>query len=151
MLFDQIQNDIKEAMRNKSATELSTLRMLLSRVKNEQIAKQKDFTDLEIVDVISSEVKRRRDSVEAYTKGDRPELAQKEADEIAVLQKYMPVQMSEDEVRAVVTETLSGQTGADGQPIGAKDFGKAMGMVMPKLKGKAEGGTISKVLKEILK
>lgn len=145
MLKDKIDEDLKQAMRDKRSTELDTLRMLRARIKNEEIAKQKDFADEDIVNIIGSEVKRRKDSVQAYTSGNRPELAQKENDEITVLQKYLPKQLSEEEVRAVITETLAGQI------FTAQEFGKAMGLVMPKLKGKADGSVISKVLKEMVK
>lgn len=145
MLKEKIDEDLKQAMRDKRSTELDTLRMLRARIKNEEIAKQKDFADEDIVNIIGSEVKRRKDSVQAYTSGNRPELAQKENDEIVILQKYLPKQLSEEEVRAVITETLAGQT------FTAQEFGKAMGLVMPKLKGKADGSVISKVLKEMVK
>ncbi|MDB4939648.1 MAG: hypothetical protein JWO40_73 [Candidatus Doudnabacteria bacterium] len=145
MLKDQIVLDLKNAMIAKQQTELNTLRMLKARVMNEEIAKGKDFTDEDIIPVIASEVKRRKDSVEAFTRGGRPELAEKEQAEISVLQKYLPEQISEDEVRKIVDQTLAGET------LTAADFGKAMGLLMPKLKGKADGQLISKILKEKLK
>jgi uncharacterized protein YqeY len=144
MIKDQIDQDLKAAMIAKEQVKLDTLRMLRARIKNEEIAKGNEFSDEDIVTVLGSEVKRRRDSIQAYTDGGRPELAEKEQQEIDVLQKYMPEQMSEDEVRKVVEETLSGQT------LTKADFGKAMGMLMPKLKGKAPGDLISKILKEKL-
>lgn len=144
MLKEQIDADLKAAMHAKDQVTLDTLRMLRARIKNEEIAKGKDFVDEEIVSVIGSEVKKRKDSVTAYTEGNRPELAAKEQSEIVVLQKYLPEQISEDEVRKIIEETLSGQT------FKASDFGKAMALVMPKLKGKADGSLISKILKEKL-
>lgn len=144
MLKEQIDADLKAAMHAKDQVTLDTLRMLRARIKNEEIAKGKDFADEEIVSVIGSEVKKRKDSVTAYTEGNRPELAAKEQTEIAVLQKYLPEQISEDEVRKTIEETLSGQT------FQASDFGKAMALVMPKLKGRADGSLISKILKEKL-
>lgn len=144
MLKEQIDADLKAAMHAKDQVTLDTLRMLRARIKNEEIAKGKDFADEEIVSVIGSEVKKRKDSVTAYTEGNRPELAAKEQTEITVLQKYLPEQISEDQVRKIIEETLSGQT------FQASDFGKAMALVMPKLKGKADGSLISKILKEKL-
>jgi uncharacterized protein YqeY len=144
MLKEKILEDLKKAMLAKQQTEVDTLRMLKARVMNEEIAKGKVFSDEDILPVISSEVKRRRDSVEAFTQGGRPELAEKEQQEIVVLQKYLPQQMSEEEVRKIVEETLAGQT------LTSADFGKAMGVLMPKLKGKADGAVISKILKEKL-
>lgn len=145
MLKEKLNSDLKSAMVAKEQTKLDTLRMLKSRIKNEEIAKQKEFTDEEIITVISSEVKRRKDSFEQYTAGNRPELAQKEQDEINILQTYLPEQLSEDEVRKIIEESLQGKS------FVAADFGKAMGAVMPKLKGKADGALISKILKEKLK
>lgn len=145
MLKDQIENDLKSAMREKQQLELDTLRMLRARIKNEEIAKQKEFGDPEVMDIVASEIKRRKDSIEQYTSAGRPELAEKEAQEMKILLGYMPEQMSEDEVRAIVEQTL------EGQAFTQAEFGKAMGMVMPKLKGKASGDVISKILKEKLK
>lgn len=144
MLKEQIDADLKAAMHAKDQVTLDTLRMLRARIKNEEIAKGKDFADEEIVSVIGSEVKKRKDSVTAYTEGNRPELAAKEQAEIVVLQKYLPEQISEYEVKKIIEETLSGQT------FQASDFGKAMALVMPKLKGRADGSLISKILKEKL-
>ena len=145
MLKDQIENDLKSAMREKQQLVLDTLRMLRARIKNEEIAKQKEFGDPEVMDIVASEIKRRKDSIEQYSNAGRPELAEKEAQEMKILLGYMPEQMSEDEVRAVIEQTLEGQT------FTQAEFGKAMGMVMPKLKGKASGDVISKILKEKLK
>ncbi len=145
MLKDQIENDLKSAMREKKQLELDTLRMLKSRIKNEEIAKQSEFGDPEVMDVVASEIKRRKDSMQQYTDAGRPELASKEEQEMKVLLGYMPEQMSEDEVRSVIDRTLDGQT------FTPAEFGKAMGMVMGKLKGKASGDVISKILKEKLK
>src|SRR6185369_1581925 len=145
MIKEQIENDLKESLKAKDALRADTLRMLKTRIKNEEIAKQKEFSEEEIMPLIQSEMKRRKDSVEAYTKGNRPELAKKEQDEIAILQKYLPDQMSEAEVAKIIDETLNGQG------FGPADFGKAMGAVMPKLKGKEDGAIVSKLLKEKLK
>ena len=145
MLKIQINDDLKEALKNRNAVAADALRMLKARIQNDEISKQKEFDDNQIVEVIFSEVKKRKDSVEAYTKGNRPELAEKEQQEIIVLQKYLPKQLNETEIREIVQQTLGDQT------LTAADFGKAMGMVMPKLKGKAQGDAISKVIKEILK
>lgn len=145
MLKDKLDSDLKAAMFSKEQNKLDTLRMLKARIKNEEIAKQKDFTDEEITTVISSEVKRRKDSIEQYTTGNRPELAQKEQEEITILQEYLPEQLSEEEVRKIIDQSL------EGKEFAVADFGKAMGTVMPALKGKADGAIISRILKEKLK
>ncbi len=117
------------------------MRGLKSRVKNEEIAKHKDFSDPEIEDVIASEVKRRKDSSLAFTTGNRPELAAKEDSEIAILMAYMPEQLPESEVEKIIDAQLAGKN------FTSADFGKAMGVVMPHLKGKTSGDVVSKILK----
>ena len=145
MIKQQIETDLKTAMIAKDQVKTDALRMLKSRIKNEEIAKQKDFSEEELQSIIASEIKRRKDSVQAYITGNRPELAEKEQQEIDALAKYLPEQLSEEQVRAIIEEKLSGQD------LSAKDFGKAMGLVMPSLKGRAEGDLVSKLLKEKLK
>ena len=145
MLKQQIDNDLKEALKNKNALLAGTLRMLKSRVKNEEIAKQKEFDDAEIQTIIGSEIKRRKDSVAAYTLGNRLELAAQEQDEISMLEKYLSEQLSEQEIANIIDQTL------EGTDFTSSDFGKAMAAVMPSLKGKADGSVVSKLLKEKLK
>ena len=151
MFQEKLDNDLTAAQKAKDSLRVDTLRLLKARIKNEQIIAQgegkqsAELPDDKIMAIISSEIKKRRDSVEAYTKGGRPELAKKEQDEIEILQKYLPEQLSESEVAKIIDETLTGQA------LSAADFGKAMGLVMSKLKGKADGTLISKLLKEKLK
>lgn len=144
MIKEQIDADLKQAMIAKEPVKTDTLRMLKARIKNEEIAKGKEFNDEEIQSVVASEIKRRKESAQAFIDGGRDELALKEQEEIQVLHSYMPEQMPEEEVKQVIVETISGQN------FTAKDFGKAMSLVMPKLKGKADGAVISKILKEEL-
>ena len=141
MLLEQIDSDLKEALKSKNSVQADCLRMLKSRIKNEEIAKQKVFSDEELQTIIFSEIKKRKDSVQAFLKGNRKELADKEQQEITYLQKYLPEQFSEEEVAAVINEKLSGQN------FTAADFGKAMGLVMPALRGKADGEIVSRLLK----
>lgn len=145
MLKERIENDLKEALKSKDLVAADTLRMLKSRIQNEQIAKQKEISEEDLLVLVSSEIKRRKDSVQAYTSAGRMELAEKEQREISILQKYLPEQFSEQEISKIIDETLSGQN------LTQADFGKAMGMLMPKVKGKAPGDVVSKLLKEKLK
>lgn len=144
MLKEKIEKDLQDALRSKDKTKADALRMLKSRIKNEEIAAQKTLNDEDIISAVSSEIKKRKDSVSAYVSGNRPELAEKEQMEIEILKKYMPQQLSEQEVIGIIEETLKGKG------FGPSDFGKAMGILMPKVKGKAEGGLVSKLLKEKL-
>jgi hypothetical protein len=151
MITEQIESDLKDALRAKDHLAADTLRMLKARIMNEGIAQglkaegsTVSFADDKLQTIISSEIKRRKDAATAFEQGGRPELAEKEQQEAKILLKYMPEQLSEDDVRKVIDSALAGQTFA------ANDFGKAMALVMPQLKGKADGQLISKILKEKL-
>ena len=148
MLNEEIQKDLIRAMKAKDATTVSTLRMLTSAIMYYKLEKgedRRDVKDEDVVNVVQREIKKRRESVELYRKGGREEQAVKEEEEIIVLKKYLPEQMSEEEVRKIVRETIS-QTGASGQ----SDMGKVMGALMPKTKGKADGAMVSRIVREEL-
>lgn len=148
MLKDKIKEDIKEAMKKGEAERLSVLRMLDAAIKNKEIEKKKKETGLsddEILEVVSSEAKKRKDAAEQFKKGGRPELAEKEEKEIAVLSVYLPPQLSEAEIEALVKEAVS-SVGAKTE----KDFGKVMGRLAPKIKGRADGALVSSIVKTYL-
>jgi|SRR5579872_243723 len=145
MLKTKIDNDLTEALKAKDSLKADTLRMLKTRIKNDEISAQKESDDDKVQSAVASEIKKRRDSVEAYKNAGRTELAEKESKEIEILSIYLSAQLSEQQVATIIDQALSGQN------FSAADFGKAMGLVMPKLKGKADGSLISKVLKEKLK
>jgi hypothetical protein len=142
---DQINTDLKQAMRDKNEAALSTLRMLSAALTNKTIALRQGeavmLTDEQISEVIASEIKKRNDSVEAYVAGNRPELAAKEQAEIDLLKKYLPEQASDVEIEAIVKEIVS---------AGATDFGKTMGQAMARLKGKADGKRVGEAVKKVL-
>lgn len=144
-LIDQIDQDLTGAMKDGQETIVSTLRMLKSAIKNTQIQKQKELTDEDIVSVIQSQIKSRQDSVEMYTKGGREELAKKETDEINIIKKYLPEQMSEEEitkqVKSIITELNA---------TSIQDMGKVMGKASENFRGKADMSTVSKIVKENL-
>jgi hypothetical protein len=144
-LLEQINQDLKQAMLKKEVEILSTLRMLIAAIRNKEITLRKDgeaeLSDEQVLEVISSEVKKRRDSIEAYISGGRQELADKENSEIKILEKYLPEQMSDEELEKVVKEVIA--TGAD-------NFGKVMGQVMSRVKGKADGGKVGEMVKKLL-
>lgn len=145
MLKDQIEQDLVTAMKSKDENSLLVLRMLKSALKNKEIEKKNELDESDIIGVIQSQIKSRRDSVQMYKTGNREDLAQKEEKEIEILQKYLPEQMSEQEVRAVVKNAIA-TTGA----TQISDMGKVMGSVMGELKGKADGSMISTLVKEEL-
>lgn len=163
MLKEEIQNTITRAIKEGQEELLSTLRMVSAAIiskekeKRYKISKQKpdlkesglikesQLTDEEIIDVISSEIKKRRDAVELYVKGNRLELADKEKKEIEILQKYLPKQLSEEEIKNLVQDAIT-KTGAKE----IKDMGRVMQELMPMVKGKADSSLVSKVVKESL-
>lgn len=144
-LRDQIPEDLKTALREKKSLDLSVLRMLQAAVKNREIDNKGELIDEEIVQVVSSEIKKRRDAIEEFTKVSRKDAAEAEQLEIDVLMKYMPEQLSEEELASKVKELVAGSGAA-----GLKDLGIAMKVVMPALKGKADGKLINKYVREQL-
>jgi uncharacterized protein YqeY len=141
-LKERLDQDLKTAMREKAQLRLDTIRMLKSAIKYREIELMKPLDDAGIHAVISSEVKRRRDAVEQYRAGNRPELAEKEEAEIAILQGYLPQQLTQDELRAKV-EAAVAATGAQGM----KDMGKVMKALLPEVQGRAEGSAVSELVK----
>jgi len=146
-LRDRLMEDMKQAMKDKEAgrLKLSVIRMVRSAAKNVEIDRRKELDDNELLEVLAKEVKMRRDSLDEFRKADRPELLATLEQEIAVLMEYLPEQMSEAEVRALVTQAV-----ADAQAASAKDMGKVMALLMPKVKGRADGKLVNSIVKEML-
>ena len=161
LLKEKLQADVKDALKSHNAEKRMLLGMILSAVKvreldkrgrliktiadTVELEKQMALNDEEIIEVLSSEIKKRKDSVEQYNNGGRPELAEKEQKEIDTLIQYMPEQMSDDEVRNEIKRAIS-ETGASGP----KDMGKVMGAISAKIKGKFDGSRASAMVKEEL-
>lgn len=145
MLKQTVEQQIKEALKAGEALRLSTLRLLLSAINNEEIAKQKELSEEEITSVVQHQAKQRREAIEAYEKGGRVELARKESQELEILNKFLPQQLSEEEVKKNVLEIIAGLSDDD-----RKSFGKVMGTVMARLKGQTEGNLVGKVVKEVM-
>ncbi len=145
-LKEQIPQDLKNALRNKRTLELSVLRMLQAALKNKEIDnKKEELTDEGVIGVVGAEIKKRRDAAREFEKVNRPDAADQEKAEIEILMKYMPQQMSEDEIRAAVKNAID-QTQAQSM----KDIGKVMKVLMPTVKGKADGQAVNKIVKEEL-
>ena len=146
-LRDRLTEDMKQAMKEKEAgkLKLSVIRMVRSAAKNVEIDRRKELDDNELLDVVAKEVKMRRDSLDEFRKAGRPELLAVLEQEIAILMQYLPEQMSEAEVRALVTQAV-----ADAQAASAKDMGKVMALLMPKVKGRADGKLVNSIVKELL-
>ncbi|MGO3609042.1 MAG: GatB/YqeY domain-containing protein [Enterococcus sp.] len=144
-LLTTLNEDMKQAMRAKDKETLQVIRMLKASIQNEQIKKGQDLNEEEELTVLSREMKQRRDSLTEFEKADRSDLADKVKKEIVIVENYLPAQLSEEEIRAIVQEAIT-KTGA----TSPKEFGKVMGAVMPKVKGKADGNQVNAVVKELL-
>ncbi|BBM19158.1 hypothetical protein G15_2830 [Enterococcus avium] len=144
-LLTTLNEDMKQAMRAKDKETLQVIRMLKASIQNEQIKKGQDLNDEEELTVLSREMKQRRDSLTEFEKADRTDLAEKVKKEIVIVENYLPAQLSEEEIRAIVQEAVT-NTGA----TSPKEFGKVMGAVMPKVKGKADGNQVNAIVKELL-
>lgn len=147
-LRQKITEDLKMAMKKGDALKRDTLRMLDAMIKNTEIEKMKKDTGLteeEIIEVAGRAIKQRKDSVAQYETGGRPELAEKEKQEIEILSVYMPEQLGEDKIREVVKEVIAA-TGATSK----SEMGKVMGLAMSKLKGQADGNVVKKIVEESL-
>lgn len=144
-LKKKISDDVKQAMKSGDTVKRSILRMLLSSINNTEKAKQSPLDNSDVLGAIAKEVKRHQESIDAFKKGNRPDLVEKEEAEMVILQSYLPQQMSHDEVVAAVKEVIAA-VGAEGPG----DKGKVMKDLMPKLKGKADGKEINEVVTELL-
>ena len=145
LLKDQITEDMKTAMRAKEAERLGTIRLLLSACKQKEVDERVVLDDTMVIAIIDKMIKQRKDSIDAFTKADRKDMADKEAAEIAVLQGYLPVRMTSDEVLAAV-KAIVATLGA----AGPGDMGKVMGAAKTQLAGKAEMGQVSAAVKAAL-
>ncbi len=143
MLKEKIQQDIKTALKAGDSKKRTLLGMVSAAIKNKEIEKRSELSDDEVIAVVASEIKKRKDSVEQFKKGGRQELAEGEKKEAEMLMAYMPEQMSEEDVRAEVKKTIA-ETGTKD----IKEMGKVIGAVMAKVKGKADGQLVSRMVKE---
>ena len=146
-LRDRLTEDMKLAMKDKEAgkLKLSVIRMVRSAAKYLEIDRHKELDDNELLEVVAKEVKMRKDSLEEFRKANRPELLATLEQEIAILMEYLPEQMGEPEVRALVAQAV-----ADAQASSPKDMGKVMAILMPKVKGRADGKLVNSLVKEML-
>jgi len=144
-VMERLNQDMKQAMKDKAAGKLSVIRMVKAALKNEEINKGRLLSEDEELTILTRELKQRRDSLQEFEKAGREDLAEKTREEIAVLTEYLPAQLSEDEIRQIVREAISA-TGA----VSKKEMGKVMGAIMPKVKGKADGTLVQKIVSDEL-
>lgn len=144
-LLSTLNSDMKTAMRAKDKERLAVIRMLKASLQNEEIKVGHELNADEELTILSREMKQRRDSLAEFEKAGREDLSEKVKIEIAIVENYLPAQLSDEEIRQIVAQAIA-DTGA----ISAKEFGKVMGAVMPKVKGKADGNQVNAIVKELL-
>ena len=144
-LADRIKDDMKVAMRERDKDRLGTIRLILAAIKQQEVDLRETLTDDDVLTILNKMMKQRRDSIEQFNKAGRDELAAKEQSEIEVIQDYLPEQLSQDDILALVDEAISA-TGAESM----RDMGKVMGMLKPKLQGRADMGQVSGLIKSKL-
>ena len=142
VLKDRLRTDLTAAIKARDEVRSSTLRMVLTAITNAEVAgkEARELTDDDIIGVLSSEAKKRREAATAFTDGGRAEMAAKEAAEAEVIAEYLPAQLTGQEIADLVTSAIA-QTGAAGE--GMKAMGKVMGMIQPQVKGRADGGAVA--------
>jgi Uncharacterized conserved protein len=140
-LLARLQGDLNSARKSQDKPATLLLSTVLSEVKNKKIELRRDPVDADVIDVLRKSIKRRKESVEMYTKGNRQDLADKETSEAAALEKYLPAQVSDEELRAAVKAAIAG---------GATQIGAVMGKVLPQFKGRADGSAINAIAREEL-
>lgn len=142
---ERIFNDLKEAMKTQDKELLSVIRMVKGAISLDEIDKKRELNDDEIIDVISKQIKTRKESIIEFEKGNRTDLIEKTNSEIEILNKYMPEQLSEEEIMEEINKVFE-----EINPTGMSDMGKIMGKVTPIFRGKADMSFVSKVIKEKL-
>lgn len=143
----KIKTNLLEALRSGDKFRADTLRYLLSAIHNAEISKGKDatLTEEELVEVLQKQVKQRQESIKAYKKGERADLAEKEEKELEIIKGYLPEQFPEEEIKKLAEEAIK-----EVDAKGPQDMGKVMGALMPKVKGRADGSVVSRIVKELL-
>ena len=137
-LKNRLQDDLKKAMIERDKVRKNVIRFVRSVIHDREIERKQTLDDESVIDVLGKQAQQRRDSIEAFEQGNRPELVAKEKAELDVILEYLPKQLTEDEVRKIVLKAIEGF-----ELTGPKDMGKVMSTVMPELKGRAEGKTVS--------
>ena len=146
-LKSQLQEDLNTALKAGDKITVEALRMVKAAIMKLEVSgkEKKEASDEEVQQIITKELKQRKDSIEQFRAGNRPELAEKEEAEMKVIQKYLPQQMSEEELRTLISDALT-TTGA----TSSSDMGKVMGALIPKIKGRADGALVNKLVQELL-
>ncbi len=142
---DKLMIDMKDAMKQKQQLRKSVITMLRASIKQVEIDKKIELNDDDIIDIIATQVKQKRGAIEEFIKGDRKDLADEALEEITVLENYLPEPLTEEELKVLISAAVS-EVGAQSM----KDMGKVMGLINPQVKGKADGKTVSQIVKSFL-
>jgi len=144
-LSERLNEDMKQAMKSQDKFKLSVIRMIRSSIKNAEIDRRKTLDDNEVLDVLSREIKQRKDSLQEFEKAGRDDLVENLKKEIAIIAEYMPQPLSEEELKAIVRQTIQ-ETGASSKA----DMGKVMSALMPQVKGRADGKLVNQLVQQFL-
>lgn len=149
-LKEQIQHDLTQAMRDKDAITTSTLRMVITAITNEEVAGKevRTLSEQDLITVLTREAKKRREASTAYAEANRPELASKEDDELAVIERYLPTALTDDEIAQIIASAVQQVT--DAGQTGPSSMGAVMKIVQPQTAGRADGGKIAGLVKQAL-
>lgn len=145
-IIDNINEDFKKAIKEKDEIKISTLRQIKNQITNTEIKKGRSLSEEEIREVIFSLVKSHNESIESFKSGNRPDLVEKEEKELSILKTYLPQQLSEEDLKIIISETIK-EVGA----TSLKDIGKVMSRLMPKVKGRADGAKVKLLVEEFFK
>ncbi|WP_046214709.1 GatB/YqeY domain-containing protein [Paenibacillus wulumuqiensis] len=144
-LSERLNENMKQAMRDKDKFKLSTIRMVRSTIKNLEIDLKRDLNDEEVLDILSREIKQRKDALQEFEKAGRDDLTSNLRAEIEIISEYLPAQLSEEEIKVIVQQTIL-ETGASSKA----DMGKLMSALMPKVKGRADGKVVNQTVQQLL-
>lgn len=144
-LIAKIEGDLKEALKNREERKISILRLLLSDIHNQEIAKRGKLTEEEVQKVLSQAVKKHKDSIDQFQKGHRNDLVEKEQEELEIIKSYLPEVLSAEALQSIIREVIGRL-----KPQGSQDFGKVMKFVMAEVKNRASGEEVAKIVKEEL-
>jgi uncharacterized protein YqeY len=144
-LLQKLDDDLKTALKASESLKVSVLRMTKASLKNMQIDKREELSEDDIISVILTLTKQRKESIEQFSKGGREDLAEKERQELSILQSYLPRQLTKEELDSIIIEAIK-----ESSSKGAKDLGKVMRLVMPRVKGTADGKIVNQRVKDLL-
>ncbi|XEC96813.1 GatB/YqeY domain-containing protein [Paenibacillus tarimensis] len=144
-LSERLNDDMKQAMKSQDKFKLSTIRMIRSTIKNQEIELKRTLSDDEVLDILSREIKQRKDSLQEFEKAGREDLATSVAAEIDIISVYLPQQLTEEEIKVIVQQTIQ-ETGASSKA----EMGKVMSALMPKVKGRADGKLVNQLVQQFL-